>query len=57
MEVNEKSVSLSYKEYHLLIVLLESDGKVLTREELFAGYGANITENPEPLMFISAISA
>lgn len=36
VEVNGKSVSLSYKEYHLLTVLLEADGKVLTREELFA---------------------
>lgn len=36
VEVNEKTVSLSYKEYHLLTVLLEADGKVLTREELFA---------------------
>ena len=27
---------MSYKEYHLLTVLLEADGKVLTREELFA---------------------
>lgn len=36
VEVNGKTVSLSYKEYHLLTVLLEADGKVLTREELFA---------------------
>lgn len=36
VEVNGKSVSLSYKEYHLLTVLLEADGKVLTREELFS---------------------
>lgn len=36
VEVNGKSVSLSYKEYYLLTVLLEADGKVLTREELFA---------------------
>lgn len=36
VEVAGKSISLSYKEYHLLTVLLEADGKVLTREELFA---------------------
>lgn len=36
VEVNGKTVSLSYKEYHLLTVLLEADGKVMTREELFA---------------------
>ena len=27
---------MSYKEYHLLTVLLEADGKVMTREEIFA---------------------
>lgn len=36
VEVNGQVVSLSYKEYKLLTVLLEADGKVLTREELFA---------------------
>lgn len=36
VEVGGKPVSLSYKEYHLLTVLLEADGKVMTREELFA---------------------
>ena len=36
VEVNGQVVSLSYKEYQLLTVLLEADGKVLTREELFA---------------------
>lgn len=36
VEVNGQAVSLSFKEYHLLAVLLEADGKVLTREELFA---------------------
>lgn len=35
VEVNGQAVSLSFKEYHLLTVLLEADGKVLTREELF----------------------
>lgn len=35
-EVNGQAVSLSYKEYNLLTALLEADGKVLTREELFA---------------------
>lgn len=36
VEVNGKSISLSYKEYQLLTILLENDGKVLTREEIFA---------------------
>ena len=36
VEVNGQTVSLSYKEYTLLTSLLEADGKVLTREELFA---------------------
>lgn len=36
VEVNGQVVSLSYKEYQLLTVLLEAAGKVLTREELFA---------------------
>lgn len=35
VEVNGQAVSLSFKEYHLLTVLLEADGKVLTRDELF----------------------
>lgn len=35
VEVNRQAVSLSFKEYHLLTVLLEADGKVLTRDELF----------------------
>lgn len=36
VEVDGQAVSLAFKEYHLLCVLLEADGKVLTREELFA---------------------
>lgn len=36
VEVNGQAVSLSYKEYRILTALLEADGKVLTREELFA---------------------
>lgn len=35
VEVSGQVISLSYKEYHLLTLLLEADGKVLTREELF----------------------
>ena len=36
VKVNEQSVSLSFKEYRLLTALFEADGKVLTREEIFA---------------------
>ena len=36
VEVNGQVVSLSYKEYQLLTTLLEANGKVLTRESLFA---------------------
>lgn len=34
-EVNGQTVSLSYKEFALLTALLEANGNVLTREELF----------------------
>ncbi len=35
-ETSGKELSLSYKEFELLIALLEADGKAVTREELFA---------------------
>ncbi len=36
VEVCGKAVSLSYKEYMLLLALLEADGRVVTREALFS---------------------
>lgn len=35
-ELSGKELALSYKEFELLLTLLEADGKVVTREELFA---------------------
>lgn len=34
-ELSGKELSLSYKEFELLLTLLEADGKAVTREELF----------------------
>lgn len=36
IEVSGKTVTLSYKEYCLLLVLLEADGKVVKRDELLS---------------------
>ena len=36
VKVSEQEVYLSYKEYRLLIALIEAGGKVITREELFS---------------------
>lgn len=36
VQVCQEDVSLSYKEYGLLVALLEADGRVLSREELFS---------------------
>lgn len=35
-ELSGKELTLSYKEFELLLALLEADGKAVTREELFA---------------------
>ena len=34
-ELSGKELSLSYKEFELLLTLLEAEGKAVTREELF----------------------
>jgi len=36
VRVDKENITLSYKEYGLLIALLEADGKVMSRDELFS---------------------
>lgn len=43
-ELSEKEIALSYKEFELLLALLEADGKAVTRGELFTKVWGRIAD-------------